>query len=312
MQRVLEKGTGVYVVDKVIVVDCGAVCHTAMYAYQNLSTKDGLPTGILFGFFSLVYAMAFSHACPRFAFCWDSQNSKRRELYPEYKANRVKSEELIESYKQFEHIRTEVLPSLGFANSFIQDGYEADDLIASICRNNEGKKYIASLDHDLYQLLDEETCLIKPNSSEARYTLSRFREQYGIEPEEWVLVKAMAGCSTDNVKGIPNVGEIRAVKHLTGKYQWQCTGREAEKIIHRNLRLVRLPMKGTKKILLKEKEHLDFDKFYQMCEKYQFKKFLHHIDSWELFFAGEIPQRRLKNYWKSPKFKSKMPTLGLV
>ena len=312
MRRLLEKGTGVHLVDKVIVVDCGAVCHMARYAYERLTTKEGLPTGILFGFFSLIYAMSFSNECARFAFCWDSKNSKRKELYPEYKANRVKSEELIECYKQFDHIRKVVLPSLGFANNFIQDGYEADDLIASICKNNEGKKYIASLDHDLYQLLDKDTCLVKPSSSEVKLTIGRFKELYNIEPEDWAMVKAMAGCSTDNVKGIPKVGEIRAVKHLTGKFQSVCTGREAEKIIHRNLPLVKLPMKGTKKIILQEEEHLDFEKFQQMCEKYQFKKFLYHMDSWEVFFAGEAPQRRLKNYWQSPKLKSKMPTLGLV
>lgn len=292
--------------DKVILADCGSVCHTAANAYRKLTN------GILFGFFSLLFAMSFSNNCARFAFCWDSRNSKRKELYPEYKANRVKSEEQIENYKQFDYIRKEVLPSLGFANSFIQDGYEADDLIASICKNNEGKKCIASLDHDLYQLLDEDTCLVKPNSSEVRFTRSRFRELYDLEPEDWAMVKAMAGCSTDNVKGIPKVGEIKAIKHLTGHFQSVCTGREAEKIIHRNLRLVKLPMKGTKKIILQEEEHLDFEKFQQMCEKYQFKKFLYHMDSWELFFAGEAPQRRLKNYWRSPKHKSNMPTLGLV
>lgn len=312
MRRVLEKGTGVHVVDKVIVVDCGAVCHMATYAFQKLISKEGTPTGVLFGFFSIVYAMAFGHECSRFAFCWDSQNSKRRELYPEYKANRVKSEELIESYKQFDHIRDVVLPELGFVNNYMQNGYEADDLIASICKNNKGKKFIASLDHDLYQLLDEDTVLVKPSSSEVKFTASRFRELYGIEPEEWAMVKAMAGCSTDNVKGIPNVGETRAIKHLTGKYEYRCTGREAEKIIQRNLRLVKLPMKGTKKIVLNEEEHLDFVKFYKMCEKYQFKKFLRHIDSWEMFFDGEVPQRRLKNYLHSPKLKSKLPTLGLV
>lgn len=302
MQRVLEEGTGVHVVDRVIIADCGAVCHTAAYAYGKLTN------GTVYGFFSLVYSMAFSHECGRLAFCWDSQRSKRRELYSQYKANRVKTEETIERYKDFDLIRKELLPRLGFKNSFIQDGYEADDLIASICRNNKGKKFIASHDHDLFQLLDRDTCIVKPNSSCQKFTLDIFKDKYGIEPEDWVMVKAMAGCSTDNIGGIPNVGEIRAVKHLRGKYQYQCTGREAERIIRRNLRLVRLPMKGTKDVVLHEEEHLDFKEFQKLCEEYHFKKFINNYGNWEKFFAGEPPPRRQVK--RVPA--NNMPTLGLV
>lgn len=309
----LEKGTGVYV-SEWIVMDCGAVCHTARYTFgDRMFTSDGRRTGVVYGFFNTLFTLCRRYECTNFAFCWDSQASKRKEIYPEYKANRAKTPDVLEGYKQFDLIREEILPRLGITNSYWQEGYEADDLIASICRHNEGYKYIASTDHDLYQLLDEETCMVKHTATHAmKYTVEAFKEQYGIEPDEWPLVKAMAGCSTDNIKGIPSIAEKRAVLHLRGKYQSKCTGREAEKIINRNMKLVKLPMKGTKKIFLQEQPLIDVNVFVDICKEFEFKKFLVNIDLWEQLFAGCVPKRKLKLWDGNVKRESKMPSLGLV
>ena len=309
----LEEGKGVHVVEKWIVMDCGSVCHTARYTFgYRMVTSDGRNTGVLFGFFSTMHALARRLSCTKFAFCWDSRISRRKEIYPDYKANRVKTPEVLEGYKQFDLLRKKILPSLGFKNNFYQEGYEADDLIASICQNNSQRKYIASSDHDLYQLLDRRTCMVKPSGSGMPFSKSDFIEKYGLEPEDWVLVKAMAGCSTDNIKGIPKVAEKRAIYHLTGKYQHQCTGREAEKIINRNMKLVRLPMRGTKKISLEEDGELNFEAFVEMCKEYEFHKFLVNIDTWKGLFEGVPPSKNLRLWDGSKKRVSALPTLGIM
>jgi len=162
-------------------------------------------------------------------FCFDSASSLRKEIYPEYKSNRKASKESpeltseqLEELKLFQAFRKQVsrlrkgyLPAIGFRNIFRAEGYEADDIIASLCETtpSEKKVIIVSADHDLYQLLSGSVSIWQPRKGKL-YTLQSFKNEFGILPNKWALVKAIAGCSSDTIPGVPRVGEKTAIRYL--------------------------------------------------------------------------------------------------
>jgi len=214
----------------------------------------------------------------KFVFAWDSAKSKRRQLYPEYRlARRKQRQENPQDWpllrRQFKEIRDKVLPQLGYKNIFLKTGYEADDIIASICLENEDEEIaIVSADSDLYQLLTENHFMWKLGNK--KYTARDFRKQYEIEPVQWSLVKAIAGCSTDGVAGIEGVGEKRACKYLRGKlngrYKNAILSSEGQKVIFANTSLVALPMLGTGSYSIAE-DGFDEGGFVDVCNEYDFR-----------------------------------------
>jgi hypothetical protein len=158
------------------------------------------------------------HNTKQIAFCFDHGKPKRARLYPAYKANRKPEsiedkEHRSERNRQINLLRNEYLPAIGFKNVFWQEGYEADDLIASIVRSNARLTDIAILssDKDLYQLLSPRVFMWNRGK---KTTLQSFYQEWGIKPDRWAEVKAMAGCTSDNIEGIDGVGEKTAIKFL--------------------------------------------------------------------------------------------------
>jgi len=221
----------------------------------------------------------------QFAFVWDSKKSHREKLFPAYKERRRTGEKTPEekeldtaAYKQFDLLYEKYLPAIGFVNNFKADGFEGDDLIASIVNTNLNLPfYIVSGDEDLYQLLDEDVSMIK---AKGLYTLLDFQKEYGIDPALWSTVKAIAGCSTDEVPGVRGVGEVTAIKYLKDeltpnlKGYKSITSPEGRAIKARNMPLVTLPFKGCPDILIIEYSTLSFDGFMNMCIELDFQYFL--------------------------------------
>src|ERR1700722_6320763 len=156
---------------------------------------------------------------------FDSYKSKRFELYPNYKKDRIEKwanatqEEKLdrEEYQQQLWMIMKVLPKLGYKNIFHQSGYEADDVIASICRNlsSNDRAVIVSSDKDLYQLLSKRVSMQKAKGE--MYTEKDLSKDYfGLEQEQWHVVKAIAGCETDSIEGVKGIGDILAAKFLRG------------------------------------------------------------------------------------------------
>ena len=162
------------------------------------------------------------------------------------------------------NLRRKYLKTIGYRNIFCQKGYEGDDLIASVCLNLKQKDeaIIISADQDLYQLLRFNISFYNPTKGKI-LTLQGFKKKYGIIPDQWHLVKAIAGCSTDEVPGVKGVGELTAIKLLKDdlkktlkvfetikKFCWSKKTRV--KKFMRNINLVLLPLEGTKVFKLKE------------------------------------------------------------
>ncbi len=242
---------------KWILLDCPFLCHRMKHAMGDLSFK-GSATGIIYGFLKSLSGFQDLFRTSNFVFCWDSKTSKRKEIYPKYKANRDNKEYTDEEIefdrafrKQMRKLRTTYLPMIGFKNIFVQRGYEGDDIIASIsqCLNEKDEAVIITSDKDLYQCIRPTVTFYNPQTGKI-LTLQGFKKQYGIHPIRWGLVKSFAGCTTDNVKGIKGVGEKTAIKYMEkelGTYTkayHAITSPEGVTIFDRNQLLVNLPLEG--------------------------------------------------------------------
>lgn len=249
---------------KFLLLDCNYLCHRVKHSMAGLN-YGGTPTGVIYGFLRYLPALQDLFRTSHFVFCWDSKTSKRKEIFPEYKANRhtkelSKEEAVFENAFKYQMIklRRQYLPMIGFRNIFVQKGYESDDIIASICASLNGydEAVIVSCDKDLYQLIQSNISFydVRPNKI---LTTQGFKKQHDIIPFYWSLVKTLAGCSTDNVPGIKGVGEKTAVKYLKGELKKSTKAHQAieskqgQEIYERNYNLVRLPFKGTKIFKLK-------------------------------------------------------------
>lgn len=284
---------------KVLIVDGNALCYSAYYTSGHLAYKEQ-GTGIIYGFFAQLQHICRTQQAANLVFCWDSRQSHRKRIFPAYKSNRKKSDpNLLACLKQFAMLRKEIIPRLGFKNNFHCTGFEADDLIASICRfpgPHIGQQYIViSGDQDLYQLLTEQVSIYKP-AKKRLYTIHDFRQQYGIDPLWWVEVKALAGCQSDTVPGIPGIGEARALAYLKASahernQKIDCPA--GRKIRERNLPLVALPFAGTPKFSVDLESTPSFAEWLLVCEEYNFQSFLRQSEVWEPIFSGLPPTNGL-------------------
>ena len=251
---------------KWLILDCDFLCHRAKYSTGGLSYENK-PTGVIYGFLKTVLFFQEMFDTPYIVFCWDSRKSKREEIYPAYKQqrkNRYKdlTDKEIQFEKEFRYqmkkLRRNYLYRIGFKNVFVQKGYESDDIIASICINLPmlDEAVIISSDKDLYQLIRSKVVFYNPQKNKI-LTLQGFKKQYGIIPGEWITVKCIAGCNTDEVAGIKGIGEKTVIKYLTGELKettkaFQKIKKEKVKYINKNYPLICLPFKGTHNPILQE------------------------------------------------------------
>jgi DNA polymerase I len=271
-----------------IIMDANYICHVAKHSIKDLS-YDEMEVGIIFGFLRQILSLSKKFKTDKFVFVWDSRYSKRKEVYPEYKNNRHK--ELTEeekkinkiAYNQFNIICNEVLPQIGFRANFKYNGYEGDDLIASILKYNfYQENIIVSSDNDLYQLLESGKRIVSLYSITKKeiYTLNNLYEEWGISPFLWNKVKAISGCKSDNVIGIKGVGEKTAIKYLKGLLKLNSNTylniKKSLDIFNRNLPLVTLPYEEAPYIIIDGLvDHpLYLEGFLTICQQYDFKSLL--------------------------------------
>lgn len=253
-----------------LVLDVNYLMHRAFHIFGGLSYGKEGGTGAVYGVFRDIIRLQDQHATSDIVFCFDhGRKLKRQEVCPGYKKKRhsrrlegIEEEAVNELRRQINLLKTEYLPYLGYENVFYQKGYEADDVIASVVKNTptQDEVVIVSGDKDLYQLISRRVCVWHPKSSEEQkcWTEESFKKEYGIPPDFWKHVKAIAGCKTDEVPGLKGVGEKTACKFLLK----QATPR-IEKLVNdwmntggyfTSLDLVRLPYTGTNDFVPKQDE----------------------------------------------------------
>lgn len=273
---------------KTVMIDCAAIGHYVKFALRRLQS-GGDDTGVIFGFLGVIKELSERMSPGQFVFAWDSRKSKRRQSYPDYKRNRrpdkLTEAEVLENEvmrAQLDILRTRIIPELGFKNSFLSVGLEADDIIASCCLSLSGKKIIVSRDNDLFQLLNRDTRMWDFQKKKY-FTADDFAEKWGIEPHQWKTVKTIAGCSGDGVPNVPGVKELTAIKYLKNElpenYKTYKAIKDGSDIIERNKPLVILPFKNTPKYRI-QKDNISVDAFWNICEEFEFNSFLADIDEW--------------------------------
>ncbi len=262
---------------------------TNLTGLRKLAEMKGGKTTVVFVFLKKLLVLVEQFGPSAVVFAWDSKTSLRKVIYPTYKGKRGDGNSLDKfvsemSRPQFDILRDIVLPTMGFKNILIQEGYEADDLIAEVCkyRANDHKVIVAS-DTDLWQLLAPDCEIFDPIYKQA-YTDVAFSNKWGIVPLFWAVVKAMAGCSTDNVEGVPMVGEKTAAKFVRGEVR---SGTktfkrivDSEDIIIRNLKLVMLPFDGVKGVDVYYDTGVDKQGFVEVCNTYSMPSLLEEIHRW--------------------------------
>ncbi|MGB5173595.1 MAG: 5'-3' exonuclease H3TH domain-containing protein [Thermoanaerobaculia bacterium] len=181
---------------------------------SSLVDPEGRPAGATYGFASFLLKLLAQEQLSHLAVAFDRSltTSFRNELYPEYKAKReTPPEELV---SQVENCRR-VAECLGMA-TFIDDSYEADDLIGTLSTLASGagqKSVIVTSDKDLAQLVSESVTLLD-FARETRYSTPEVEEKFGVHPEQITDLLALAGDAVDNIPGVRGIGNKTAVALL--------------------------------------------------------------------------------------------------
>ena len=201
-----------------LIVDALALIHRAFHAIPPLQTKDGRVVNAVYGFLSILMkaikdvrptyvAVAFDRKEPTF----------RHEAFKEYKAQREKKPD--DLYAQIP-IAQELLAALKIP-IFSAAGYEADDIIATLCAKTEKEKdfsrVILTGDKDTLQLIDANTSVLtmgKGIKDSLLYDAAAVKKRYGLLPEQMVDFKALRGDPSDNIPGVRGIGEVGAAKLL--------------------------------------------------------------------------------------------------
>lgn len=243
-----------------LLIDVSYLAYRAYFGGMSKLSYEAIPTGVTYGVLREILFLMERFDTKRIAFCFDHGKPDRKMIYPSYKENRsegTKEDQAAKEAvrKQVNMLRKEYLSMVGFQNILYQKGFEADDVIAKVIQDRPKREFIiVSSDQDLYQLLGKYVRIYLP-SKKSIVTEESFRKEFGCGPQTWIQVKAMAGCSTDNVKGIPGIGPKTAIKFITGELT---KGKAFDKIIHgssitkRNINLVSLPYPGIESFSLRK------------------------------------------------------------
>lgn len=204
---------------RLAIIDGKSVFYRGYYAMPNLSTKDGTPTGGVFGFASLAIELIKKLEPDYVAVAWDKPKTnirKRRVIYPEYKAGRKPAP--ADFYEQIP-ILQELLEAFGWP-FYELDDYEADDILGAFALQAAEKGIETDLitsDLDALQLISPTTkvyALKNGLSNLEEFDVAYFETKYGIDVEQFLDLKSLKGDSSDNLPGVPGIGEKTAVQLL--------------------------------------------------------------------------------------------------
>ncbi|NPA42175.1 MAG: 5'-3' exonuclease [Aquificae bacterium] len=192
-------------------IDASSFIYRSFFALPPLSTKDGFPTGAIYGFLRALLALMKSEKPQYLAVVFDyPAPSKREKVYKEYKAGRPS---MPDPLKLQIPVIKEILKLMGIP-IVEMEGYEADDLIAVLAKEFYEKGFnvkIYTPDKDMLQLVNDRIAVINPMSWEV-FNREKVIKKFGVPPEKVADYLALVGDSVDNIKGIRGVGPKTAVK----------------------------------------------------------------------------------------------------
>lgn len=204
--------------DKLVLIDGNSLLNRAYYATPIFTTRSGMPTNAVFGFTKLLFKILDDEKPEYIIVAFDLKAPTfRHEMYSDYKANRKGMPDDLAA-------QVEPLKSLLSAMKIAiceKAGLEADDIIGTLSKRFDVHSYIYTGDRDSFQLVDEKTDVyftIKGVSELQKLNIVNFKEQTSITPSQVIDLKALMGDKSDNIPGVPGIGEKTALD-LLAKYE---------------------------------------------------------------------------------------------
>jgi DNA polymerase-1 len=207
---------------ELLLIDGNSLAYRAFFALpESIATSTGIPTNAIFGLASMLVKVLTEYGQRPTIVVWDGGYTGRKELYPEYKAQRTTRPDLLkEQWPHFEPL----IEAFGYRNMRVE-GYEADDVIASIAElaktGGEGGSPIPVMiltgDRDAFQLIDETTRIMAPGrgiTDTKIYDPQGVVDRYGIPPELVPDFIGLKGDTSDNIPGVPGIGDKTAAELL--------------------------------------------------------------------------------------------------
>ncbi|OGK39463.1 hypothetical protein A3A74_06120 [Candidatus Roizmanbacteria bacterium RIFCSPLOWO2_01_FULL_35_13] len=204
-----------------LLIDGNAIMHRAYHALPPFKTRSGIPTNVIYGFFSMLHKSTVDFKPDYVIVCFDTPKPTfRNKLFKEYQSQRPKiSDDFIIQIP----LVKEALDKAGITH-LEKDGFEADDLIGTIAhkyKTNGIRVLILSGDRDIQQLIDEKVFVITPKmglSDLKIYDAAEVQKKIGLVPEKIPDLKALMGDSSDNYSGAKGIGPKTASK-LINQFQ---------------------------------------------------------------------------------------------
>jgi DNA polymerase-1 len=206
--------------DELFLIDGNSLAYRAFFALpESIATSTGVPTNAIFGFASMLVKILTDYGPKATVVVWDKGDTGRREIYADYKAQRTSRPDLLkEQWPAFEPL----VEAFGYKNLHVE-GYEADDVIASIVERARHAEppipvMVVTGDRDAYQLVDDGVVKIMTTSRGITDTRVYDREgvidRYGIPPELIPDFIGLKGDTSDNIPGVPGIGDKTAAELL--------------------------------------------------------------------------------------------------
>ncbi|MDQ3849986.1 MAG: DNA polymerase I [Actinomycetota bacterium] len=205
--------------DALYLIDGNSLVYRAFFALpESIATSTGFPTNAIFGFASMLVKILTEHGTNPTLVVWDAGSSGRKEVYADYKAQRSSRPGLLA--EQWPHLEP-LVDAFGYANVKVE-GYEADDVIASIAERARERGIpvvIVTGDRDAFQLIDPEGLVTVMATSRGitdtrMYDHQAVSERYGIPPELIPDFYGLKGDTSDNIPGVPGIGDKTASQLL--------------------------------------------------------------------------------------------------
>ena len=205
--------------DELFLIDGNSLAYRAFFALpESIATSKGQPTNAIFGLASMLVKILTEHGRKPTIVCWDAGLSGRKEVYAEYKAQRSSRPDLLrEQWPHFEPL----VEAFGYRNISVE-GYEADDVIATLAeraRQQDIPVVIVTGDRDTFQLIDPDSkvkvmATARGITDTKLYDHAAVLERYGIPPELIPDFYGLKGDTSDNIPGVPGIGDKTAAALL--------------------------------------------------------------------------------------------------
>lgn len=288
--------------NKVIIVDGNNLAHRAYHSHKGLSYK-GKSVAVIFGVIQILKSTIAQHRPSKVIVVWDGgRNARRKELCPEYKAGRKREDFSYEDFLRQLKACRKMLNYLGIPQVH-HKSMEADDFIYMLTRKykKENEVLLLSNDKDFFQLLDTNVSqILEKKHGQEVLTPDLFLLEFGFKNTQHADFLILCGDSSDNIKGYPQVGEVKAKQFLNTHKSIKTyikTGKTDKVDISKllpiwkvNREMIDLKyfykqnLQGKIDItyLFKEKPKVRVEKYLELCNKYNFKLFAKPVN-YEIF-----------------------------